>query len=221
MSSGSRPGATPGGRRRPRRRRRLVACTKRFEQGHPLLPVSPLQAAATPGSSRLVGSRARLWPTTLPARKKRTTSSSWRSRWCARSAAVGTAAKCTLALAQMHLRECCLLPCFAVNTRGSAAARWPACAAGQGSTPAPPAVPYQRLLATSPPAQLKRSTVVGAGGQSVVDTYRTSYGMFIKCASFALAAAVRGVWSPCRGCGAPLSSWLPFDPPYLGVLQAC
>ena len=35
----------------------------------------------------------------------------------------------------------------------------------------PPAVP-------SP--QLRRSTVVGAGGESVVDTYRTSYGMFIK-----------------------------------------
>ncbi|KAI7844137.1 hypothetical protein COHA_002272 [Chlorella ohadii] len=29
-------------------------------------------------------------------------------------------------------------------------------------------------------SRLKRSTVVGAGGQSVVDTYRTSYGMFIK-----------------------------------------
>lgn len=36
-----------------------------------------------------------------------------------------------------------------------------------------------RPCAPAPP-QLKRSTVVGAGGESVVDTYRTSYGMFIK-----------------------------------------
>lgn len=28
--------------------------------------------------------------------------------------------------------------------------------------------------------QLRRSTVVGAGGESVVDNYRTSYGMFIR-----------------------------------------
>lgn len=32
----------------------------------------------------------------------------------------------------------------------------------------------------TPPAQLKRSTVVGSRGESVVDEYRTSYGMFIK-----------------------------------------
>jgi hypothetical protein len=28
--------------------------------------------------------------------------------------------------------------------------------------------------------QLRRSTVVGAKGESVVDSYRTSYGMFIR-----------------------------------------
>ncbi|PSC72571.1 Prolyl 4-hydroxylase subunit alpha-1 isoform A [Micractinium conductrix] len=35
------------------------------------------------------------------------------------------------------------------------------------------------IIAIAQP-QLRRSTVVGAGGESVVDTYRTSYGMFIK-----------------------------------------
>jgi hypothetical protein len=36
---------------------------------------------------------------------------------------------------------------------------------------------------------MKRSTVVGAGGKSVTDNIRTSYGTFIRCAAAAAAAA--------------------------------
>ena len=57
-----------------------------------------------------------------------------------------------------------------------------------------------------PPApvyvQLRRSTVVGSGGESVVDNYRTSYGTFLRCGRGVVCLPRHCLPRICRQCNA-------------------
>jgi hypothetical protein len=50
----------------------------------------------------------------------------------------------------------------------------------EDTRPLLPPVAHGPVPTESLPTQMKRSTVVGPGGKSVEDSYRTSYGTFLK-----------------------------------------